>query len=265
MHWLLRDMLIGVALYIVVEFALYSFQRKLIYHPYDSDTKIYGETLEVVTSDNRKQYTTYIKPNTKNTTLVWFHGNAINHKDSISLVEPYLQAGYGILFIEYPGFAGNSGAPSETLIYENSRAFINILIERGESVENLVFYGQSIGSGPAIQMATEYDGIKALVLEAPFTSLYDMGKRLLPIFPIRLMLKDRYNNIEKIQSIKVPTFFMHGTEDRTISELHSKKLFYKSGAEIKEVFLIQGAGHNNLPLYKIADHVMKVLDKHFPE
>lgn len=271
MHELVRSLWIIVIVYMAFVAVIYVCQRKMIYHPYDSVLDIsnlsFSNIETVIISgdkDNNLPLTSlYISAKGNKETIVWFHGNAVNHKDSLPLVFPYVTAGYGVLFVEYPGFAGNSGAPTEKGIYINSRIFINWLLNKDVPETDIILYGQSIGSGAAVQMATEYTNIKALVLESPFVSLGKTAQRHLPFLPTRFLIKDNFDNGAKIKTIKTPTLFMFGSEDQVVLPHNSKILFASSPAEDKKAVMIEGAGHNDLYKYNIGVKVIELLTTEF--
>lgn len=245
----LMNLIIGVALfYVLFCGALYFMQRSMIYFPdKNKPPNVEGvQSVKVTSEDGQKIESWYFPPSIGGQPIIiYYHGNAGHHAHRIHKAIHYLQAGYGVLLAEYRGYGGNSGDISEEGIYKDARAQISWLInEQKISMEDIVIYGESIGSGPAVQMATEFP-VKALVLEAPFASLYGLASSRYFFIPVNLLLKDRYMNSEKIKSVQAPLLIIHGTRDRTIPISSAKKLFEVAN-QPKTFKEYPQAGHNDL-------------------
>tara|TARA_R110001592_G_scaffold16881_9_gene71597 strand:- start:20418 stop:21242 length:825 start_codon:yes stop_codon:yes gene_type:complete len=245
----IMDIFIGAVLfYLLLCGVLYFAQRSMIYFPDKTKpTLIDGaEGVHVTTDDGQTIESWFFKATDNDKpVLIYFHGNAGNYGDRYYKAAPYIQAGYGVLLAEYRGYGGNKGDISEQGIYNDARAQMTWLIqEKNIPLDRIVIYGESIGTGAAVQMANEFRA-KALILEAPFSSLYEMAGRLYPMIPIQYLLKDKYMNIDKIASIHMPVLIIHGQKDATIPIVLAEKLF-DSAVEPKEFIAFPQAGHNNL-------------------
>jgi hypothetical protein len=177
-------------------------------------------------------------------TLVLFQGNAGNIADRLFKVVPFMQEGWGVLLVGYRGYGGNPGQPTEPGLYADGRAALNYLAGQGVVPGWLVLYGESLGSGVAVQMATEIE-TGALVLEAPFTSLGDMAQRQFPYFPARWLVIDRFDSLAKIGSIPTPTLILHGSRDAIVPVAFGRRLF-EAANEPRELKLFPEAGHVDL-------------------
>ena len=177
-------------------------------------------------------------------TLVYLHGNAghIGHRGT--KVRPYLDAGYGVLLVSWRGYGGNPGRPNEAGLYADARAGLDFLQEKGIPEALIVIYGESIGSGPAIQMATER-AVGAVVLEAPFTSLGALAQTHYWYLPARVLVRDKFANLDKIAQIGAPLLIVHGERDRVTPVALARQLF-AAASEPKQVEYIGAAGHNDL-------------------
>ena len=256
-----------IFIYIVLIGLMYALQRNLMYIAGDSkpsleQTGIVGlDEVVVQTEDDFILYGWYKKPATpQKPTIVWFHGNASNVGITAQRAKPYLKEGYGLLAVEYRGYAGNPGSPTEQGIYKDARAFINSLKESGTEENNIILYGESIGSGPAVQMATEYSALRGLVLESPFTSTVDAASFHYPFAPVKWLIKDRYENLAKIKDIKTPLIVVYGNKDRVIPYTLGEKLF-ASAPEPKSLILIDGGDHNDLDGFGVADKIISLLSE----
>tara|TARA_B100001750_G_C15503474_1_gene598768 strand:+ start:1077 stop:1706 length:630 start_codon:yes stop_codon:yes gene_type:complete len=191
-----------VVLYLGWVSVLYILQRHLIYHPttFDSyDTSALLNQNVVVMKDGDLQWLFLPAPFHSNKVLVYFHGNGGNAIGRIDRVESWRQAGFDVILAEYPGYGPNSGKPAEEDFYRSGRRIIDKTLNDFPNVD-LYLYGESIGSGTAVQMATEYDEI-ALIIECGFSSLTDIVQSKYPIIPTKILLKDKFDNISKINRI----------------------------------------------------------------
>ena len=177
-------------------------------------------------------------------TLVYFHGNAGNIGNRGHKVRPYLDAGFGVLLLAWRGYSGNPGSPSEEGLYHDGRAALSFLAEAGVPSSRIVLYGASLGSGVAVQMATERP-VGAVVLEAPFTSAADVAARHYWYVPARYLLLDRFDSRAKIDRIGAPLLVVHGERDRVIPVKFGRALF-EAAAEPKEARFYPAAGHNDI-------------------
>lgn len=250
-------------IYIVILTFLYVAQRSFIYFPSDVKPNVTQfnniEEIQVTTSDSLTLTGWFKKPKKDKEIIVFFHGNASNHLGSYYTLKPYLEKGYGFLSVGYRGYSGNEGKPSEQGFYNDARAFINILIAKGTAQENIILYGQSIGSGVAVQMATEFPNVKAVILESPYTSLPDVAAQTYFFVPVHLLMKDQFDSLSKIKKVIAPLFILQGTLDKIIPPELGKILFSMAN-EPKEIISLDGYAHNDLPVSLMAEKVMDFLE-----
>jgi len=252
---------IFVLFYVGLLAVLYIYQRNLIYFP---DTKrpqpVAGaQIVNVTTADDFDISAWYFPPKTDDKpVLVYFHGNAGHYGHRISKIMAYLDAGYGVLLAEYRGFGGNPGKFSEEGFYRDGRAYMDWVIKANNiPADKLVIYGESVGSGIAVQMATEYD-IAALILETPFSSLLELAQQRYPYVPIKLMLKDSYMNIQKIGRIHVPLLILHGHKDSIVPFSQGQKLHAAANSP-KTLIDFPQANHNDIYSWGADMHVLEFL------
>jgi fermentation-respiration switch protein FrsA (DUF1100 family) len=217
--------------------------------------------ISIKTEDNFTLFGWYKAPDTpQKPTIVWFHGNASNVSITAARAAPYLQKGYGLLAVEYRGYSGNPGSPTEQGLYEDARAFIGWLKENGTPENNIIVYGESIGTGPAVQIATEHSALHTLILESPFTSTVDAATFHYPYVPVKWLVKDRYENLSKIKNIKAPLIVVYGNKDRVIPHYLGEKLF-NAAPQPKSLVVIEGGDHNDLDNYNVADKIISLLSE----
>ena len=99
-------------------------------------------------------------------------------------------------------------------MYKDAEASIKWLISKGIFEENIILYGESLGTAVAIHSG-QFKKFAGIILEAPFTSMVDMGKKYYPIFPVRFLLKDKFESKNKIKNLISPLLVMHGKKDNT--------------------------------------------------
>ena len=248
--------------YCLFIFGLFVFQRSLMYAPDISrpNPSDRADVVTVDTADNISITSSFISAPVKaRKTLVFFHGNAGNHGYRAYKAVPYVGAGYDVLLAEYRGYGGNAGHPSEQGLYSDARAQIKFIIEKkGVLEEQIILYGESIGSGVAVQMATEYPDVHALILETPFSSMVELASAKYSFAPVGLLLKDRYMSIDKISSLGMPVFIGHGKLDQTVPYSSAQKLYERARGNKNFVSYDLG-GHNNLYDFGFADHVLDFL------
>ncbi len=185
-------------------------------------------------------------------TLLWSHGNA----EDIGYLEPRFRdfhaRGYGILAYDYPGYGISEGKPDEQGCYDACLTAWNHLTgPLGIAPEDIIIYGQSVGSGSAVWLASDHP-CAGLMLVSPFVSAFRAVTRY-PLFP-----GDRFNNISRIGSIHTPLLVVHGDKDQVISQWHGKTLHARHPGP-KTFFNVPGAGHNDL--YQLAtDDILDALD-----
>ena len=219
--------------YIVLIIFIYFYQRNLLYHPsennYQND-KIQFKYDEIfINVDEEIQLKSWIikKDFKKLKTLVIFHGNAGHLSNRIYKLNELYKLDINILLISWRGFSGNKGSPTENNLYSDAKASINWLNEQGVNNGQIILYGESLGSGVAVELGKE-NNFNSIILESPFTSIENSAKIYYPYLPVRLLLKDRYDSISKIKMIHTPILIMHGKKDDVVPFSMGKELFEKA-------------------------------------
>jgi uncharacterized protein len=144
-------------------------------------------------------------------TIVYFYGNGGNLTQFAAAGEVFHAEGYGVVLAAYRGYSGNPGSPSEDGVMADARAVLAAIPWRGARV----LWGQSLGSGVAARMAAEGRG-SALILESPYTAVVDVAARRFPLFPVRLLMRDRFDTLALVGKIHVPVLILHGTDDAVV-------------------------------------------------
>ena len=258
--------LVGLALvYLAVVAIAYFAQRRLTYFPNPtrvapSEVGLKGVTEETLTaSDGAKLVAWYAPAPPGRPTLLYFHGNAGGLSGRAYRLQRYQNAGFGMLMLSYRGYSGGSGSPSEAANYADARLAYDSLIARGLKPEQIFLYGESLGSGVATQLATQVP-VAGVILDAPYTSLPDVGAGQYPFLPVRVLMSDRYDTASRIASINAPLLILHGTRDRVVPVAMGRRL-NELAREPKRYVEFPGGGHVDLDAHGAVDTVRAWVDE----
>ena len=223
--------IIGIlVIYTSLLLLLFIFQRNLMYHPDENNYS--GDKLEVDikkvkinTSDGLDLLGWFHKKDLKRfKTIIYFHGNAGKLENRIHKLNHFKDMDVNFLIIAWRGFSGNDGKPSEENLYIDGNSSIKWLKNLGLSEKDIIIYGESLGTGVATEIAKN-NNFAGLVLETPFTSMIEAAKNFYPYIPVRILLKDKYENDKKIKNINIPVFVMHGEADQIVPFWMGKKIY----------------------------------------
>ena len=251
----LLEVIIGIlVVYSSVLIVLFIFQRNLMYHP--DENNYFGDKLEVniekvkiKTPDKINLLSWFHKKDLKKfKTIIYFHGNAGTLENRIHKLNHFKDMNVNFLIISWRGFSGNDGKPSEEGLYVDGNSAINWLKNLGLSEEDIIIYGESLGTGVATEIA-QNSNFAGLVLETPFTSMVEAAKNFYPYIPVGLLLKDKYKNKLKIKNINIPVLVMHGESDQIVPFWMGKKIYEMANQPKYSYFT------------KYDDHMMEYNDK----
>lgn len=226
----------------------YFYQSYLIYLPNKSaiDPRDFNSPqariIKLQTQDKLELLSWYYPAKANMPTLLYLHGNGGNIGNRVPLVKSYVDAGYGVLLLEYRGYANNPGRPSEEGLYQDARAAMKYL--HNEKIDCITLFGESLGTGVAVQLATEYP-IAALILQSPFTSLVDVGQYHYPFLPVKWLLRDQYNSIDKIKTLHIPLLILYGQNDNVIPPKYSEALFQAANFPKEKIIIVNENGRHN--------------------
>ena len=220
---------LSLIFYLLILLFMYIFQRTFMYHPNvknTDSTTVQFKYKEVYIESEKdiklKSWHSYLNPNKK--TILFFHGNAGELGARTYKLNKFNDLDLNFLIISWRGFSGNNGKPTEQGLYKDAQKAVEWLEKKGINKKDIVLYGESLGTGIAVELATKskYSGI---ILESPYTSMIDMGKRFYPFLPISILQKDKYNSLKKLSMIKSPILVLHGKSDTLVPFYMGKKIY----------------------------------------
>ena len=180
--------------------------------------------------------------------ILYFCGFGHNMGDYnyLARVAAFRQLGFSVLVFDYRGYGSSKGDfPNESQLYQDSQAAWDYLRHvLNISPNQIIIYGESLGGAIALDLAVKHPEAKGLIMQSSFTSMVDVIKHraLLPIFPIDLILTEKFDSITKIKSLQIPVLFLHGKADSVVPSEMSQQL-YTVAHKPKQLFLIPGAEH----------------------
>jgi fermentation-respiration switch protein FrsA (DUF1100 family) len=177
-------------------------------------------------------------------TVLVFNGNAGNRAHRAPLAAAFQHHGFQVLLVDYRGFGGNPGTPTENGLAADSRAAQAYLAGRPDvDASRMVYFGESLGTAVAIDLAVEHPPA-AIVLRSPFTAMADVGQFHYPFLPVRLLLRDRFAAIDQIRRIRVPLLVIAGGRDQIVPIENSRRL-YDAAVAPKTLLVLPNADHND--------------------
>ncbi|MBF0368292.1 MAG: alpha/beta fold hydrolase [Magnetococcales bacterium] len=157
--------------------------------------------------------------------VLFFHGNTGNLTDFQAHIKLFQRLGLGVLAFDYRGYGLSGGKPSEAGLYADARTALQHLVhERALHPRNILYYGHSLGGGPALNLAMEHPP-GGLILEGCFTGIADLAGELHPYFPVRALTRVHFNNLQRIPDLSSPLLVIHSRQDEVIPFHHGEKLF----------------------------------------
>lgn len=264
---LLLEIIFGLAaLYFVLTGSIYLFQRRLMYAPHRHVNTPHRnespdlETIELKTADGLTLVSYYKAPRSTESgkpfpTVLYLHGNTGPAGDAAHKLIPVVNAGYGVLLLEYRGYGGNPGHPSEEGLIADAEAGLDFILSKQGDDARVYYYGMSLGTGVANGLA-ERRPPAGLIQECGFTSMTDAAKVRYPMFPVRHILKDTYESKRRIAKLKAPLLVLHGEKDKTVPVEQGKAIFEAAGSANKTLKLYPAGHHVDLYDFGAGDDVV---------
>jgi uncharacterized protein len=247
------------------------FQRRLIYlpstSPVPSAESVIPGAQDVVlhTSDGLDLGAWFVPadPPDANVTVLVANGNAGDRSVRAPLARALAAEGLSVLLFDYRGYGGNPGSPSETGLARDVRAARSFLVDDLDvPPDRLIYFGESLGTGVVTELATE-EPPAGLVLRSPYTDLAALGQEHYPWLPVRLLLRDRYPQLKRIDDVTAPVVVVYGDADTIVPPGQSKAVA-QAVRELSDEVEVAGAGHNDPVLLNgdlLLDAVVRLADR----
>lgn len=246
--------------------AMYLLQRKLMYFP---DRKIaapaeYGlegfDDIRLTSPDGARLQAWYRKPDVGKPLLVYFHGNASHLGNRAGMFAALAANGFGILGLSYRGYGLSEGSPDEQGVMDDARTAMRYALSLGYQPHQLVLYGESLGTGVAVRMASEFD-TGALALQSPYTSVIGRAADIYWYIPVRWLIKDKFESLAFLQKLHVPTIIFHGERDTTIPISHGHAML-AAPQGVKEGVFFPDVGHTDFDSATVTAKLFAFVQKH---
>jgi pimeloyl-ACP methyl ester carboxylesterase len=234
--------------------ALWLAQRRLIYLPDAGPVPPAGQVLpgardvELITDDGLR-LGAWLKPPSgpdRGFIVLSAPGNAGNRAGRAGLVAALSRAGFSVLAIDYRGFGGNPGSPTEEGLAHDLRAARDFLVAEGWSPQRTIYLGESLGCAAVVALAARHRPA-GMVLRSPFVDLPAVAARHYPFLPVRAMLWDRFPVADLIAGINVPTVVVYGEADSIVPPEQSQQVADRAAGPVV-VVRVAGADHNDAVL-----------------
>jgi hypothetical protein len=250
----LRAVVVVAVVAALVLTLLWAFQRRLVYLPDGgpvpaaADAVPGGRDVELRTADGLALGAWFVPAPDDGAPVVLVAPGTGGHRGlRAPLARALSDAGLGVLLVDYRGYGGNPGSPSEEGLARDARAARAWLVgEAGVDPERLVYYGESLGCGVVTALALEHPPA-GLLLRSPFTDLAAAGAHHYPVLPVRLLLRDRFPVAEQVARVRVPTTVVLGTGDTIVPPEQSRRVA-GAAARLQRLVEVRGADHNDAAL-----------------
>ncbi len=158
--------------------------------------------------------------------VLHLHGNSdsVFSETQIGNMQHLREQGFSVLAIDYRGFGPSPGRPTEAGLYEGAEAAWQWLIAQGVAPDRIIIWGHSLGSGPAVKLATDHRAA-ALVLFGAFTSIPDMAVSRYPWLPVRFIFGVHLDSLRRMPEVKMPVVIAHCVTDRVVPYANAGRLF----------------------------------------
>ncbi|MFC8732442.1 alpha/beta hydrolase [Luteimicrobium sp. NPDC057192] len=245
------------------------FQRHFVYHP---DTRTPPPAAEVIpgasdvvlsTADGLTLTAWWVPPSgtARDQAVLVAPGNAGNREGRARFAALLAERGFAVLLLDYRGFGGNPGRPTEQGLALDVHAGQAALVARGYPPGRTLYFGESLGTGVVARLQSDVPPA-GVVLRSPFTSLVDAASHQVPLLPVGVLLRDRFPVAELLEHSDVPVTVVYGTRDGVVPPAQSAEVA-RAARRLVETVVIDGAGHND-PVMSgptVVDAVVRLADR----
>ena len=244
---------LALVMYIGFSLMLYLLQNRLVFLPHMPGRELNAtpaaagldyEDATIDTADGERLHGWYVPARGARGTVLFFHGNAGNISHRLESLQIFNRLGLSVLIVDYRGYGRSSGTPGEEGTYRDAEAAWKYLVStRGIPPGRIVIFGRSLGGAVGAWLASRPDVRPAgVVIESCFSSGLDMGRRLYPVLPVRLITRIGYPVTDYVQAIDAPLMVVHSRDDEIIPFDMGRAIF--DAAREPKTFLEIGGDHN---------------------
>jgi uncharacterized protein len=263
MAGVVRPLLIVVLIVVLLVAALWLLQRKLIYlpdasRPPPAADMVPGARDVVLDTEDGLRLGAWLVPPLasagavsrpdRRMAVLAAPGNGGNRVGRVGFARALAAEGFTVLLLEYRGYGGNPGSPTEAGLAADVRAARAFLAREGWTSDRILYYGESLGCGVVADLAAN-DPPAGLILRSPFVDLAAVGQRTYPFLPVRLLLWDRFPVADMVARVPVPTLVIYGDADTVIPPEQSQEVARRAAGPT-QVVAIAGADHNDAVLFE---------------
>ena len=246
---------------------LWALQRQLIYFPDSTPVPPAGDVisgardLTLHTADGLELGAWFIPSTAQVDTgmaVLVAPGNGGNRAGRAGLAEELSRRGLAVLLMDYRGYGGNPGSPSQDGLAADAEAAAAALVELGYPLQRTVYFGESLGSAVVAALHVRHPPA-GIVLRSPFTELAEVGAHHYPWLPVRALLRDRFPEVELLAASDVPITVIYGDHDSVVPPMLSARVA-DHAPSLAERVVIAGADHNDPIMFgpRVADAVARL-------
>lgn len=238
-------LLLAVLGYLAASAYLYFNQRSFLYSPPSVPSRPVSESIAFTTSGETLRIWT--RSGSGSDAVIYFGGKG----EDVSAVLPDISAALpdqSVYLPSYRGYGGSTGSPSEEALFADALAVYDLV---SQTHPHVAVVGRSLGTGVAVYVASKRP-VQRLTLVTPYDSIENIAKSRFPIFPISLLLKDKFDSASRVREIKAKTLVLLAENDGSIPRSNSDALIAQFPSEQVTVSVLQGTDHNTIassPLY----------------
>jgi fermentation-respiration switch protein FrsA (DUF1100 family) len=233
-----------VCLYLGMAAILYFTQRSMMYFPDPVHTSPAqaglsdAQEVELKAADGEYSLAWHVAPRQDRPVILYFHGNGGALRYRVERFHKLIRDGVGLVALEYRGYGGNTGTPTEAGLIADAEAAYAFAAARYPA-KQIVLWGESLGTGVAVVLAARKP-VARVVLEAPFTSAVALAARRYWYMPVRFLMKDQFRSDELIGKVTAPVLILHGARDQVVAFAMGERMFELTTAPKHIVRFIDG-------------------------
>jgi uncharacterized protein len=241
--------IIFLCIYVGVAGVLYVTQRSLMYFPEPAHTTPaqaglpQAEEVPLVAADGGHSTAWYVAAQDQKPVILYFHGNGGALRYRVERFQKLIGDGIGLVALEYRGYGGNPGSPTERGLIADAEAAYTFAAAHYPT-KQIALWGESLGSGVAVALAAQKP-VGRVILEAPFTSAAAVASLHYWYLPVRLLMKDQFHSDTRIAKVKAPLLILHGVHDQVVPYAMGERMFELAN-QPKHIVRFLDGGHENL-------------------